>query len=332
MRHFPVFLTTGSRTVLLVGGGEAIAQKFRLVSRTDATIRIMSPTLTEELALAVARGDAHHHSAVFDPDALTGATLAIVSTGCAALDAAAADLARARGVLVNVVDRPHLSDVIMPAIVDRDPVVVAIGTEGTAPVLARQIKTRVERMLEPGLGRFARQIGEMRGRVAHRIAPKMRRRFWEWVMREPRHLFADGREDQAHARIESVLNDGEPPLLAAEGQITVLDPGSGAADLLSLRAVERLQTADLVIHDSNCPRGVLDLARRDAERVLIGGGAGPERWRGAYGARLARAAADRGQQVVWITDRNTAPALEAERIGAARTGDASPVVACAEDG
>ena len=291
MRHFPVFLATHAQTIVLVGGGEAIAQKYRLVSRANATIQIMAEDLTGELSNAVAEGAAQHSQAILDPEVFTGARLVIISTGCAALDAAAADLARARGALVNVVDRPHLSDVIMPAIVDRDPVVIAIGTEGNAPVLARQIKTRLEQMLEPGLGRFARQIGAMRADVSHRIAPSARRRFWEWVMREPRRLFASGQEDEATARIGSVLAHGEPPS-SSSGRITVLDPGTGAADLLSLRAVERLQTADLVIHDADCPRAILDLARRDADREVVGPDKGPRRWRRDYGARLAIAAAE----------------------------------------
>lgn len=311
MRHFPLFLNLEGARVVLVGGGEQIAQKSRLLVRTESRLEIVADRLEPELEALVASGRAVRTATVPSFAAFAGARLVVVATGCAALDAAAAQLARAAGAVVNVVDRPALSDAIMPAVVDRDPVVVAIGTEGTAPVLARRIKTLLETALEPELGRFAALAGTLRGRVAERVEPAARRRFWEWACDVPRRLFAEGRTGEAMAAIEAALAGGQAPGGSA-GRISVVNAGS-APDLLTLRAVERLQSADLVLHDPSCAAAILDLARRDAGRVALLSD-GPARWRGMSAARRAAAEAARGRQVVWLGN----PAEAAEAL--ARTG------------
>ena len=333
MRHFPLFLALEGARIVLVGGGEQVAQKTRLLGRVRARLEIMATELTPELDGLVAAGRITHIAAVLDPAAFAGARLVVVATGCAALDAAAADLARRAGALVNVVDRPALGDAIMPAIVDRDPVVVAIGTEGTAPVLARRIKTLLEAALEPGLGRFAALAGALRGRVAARVAPAERRRFWEWACDLPRRLLAEGREAEAMRAIEAALAAGAAPGSAA-GRISLVGIGAGAADLLTLRAVERLQGADLILHDARCPEAILDLARRDAARLALAPD-GPAAWRHLGAARLAIAEAAEGRQVVWLGDAaGAAKALgragaEFERVPGV---EPSAALALAEDG
>ena len=307
MRHFPLFIALEGARVLLVGGGEQVAQKARLLGRTRARLEIMATELTPELESLVASGRAMHAATALDPAAFAGAKLVFVATGCAALDAAAADLARRAGAIVNVVDRPALGDAIMPAIVDRDPVVVAIGTEGTAPVLARRVKTLLETALEPGLGRFATLAGALRGHVAAHIAPAERRRFWEWACDLPRRLFAEGREAEAFHAIDLALAAGAAPG-STEGRISLVETGAGAADLLTLRAVERLQGADLILHCAGCPQAILDLARRDAERLILDAD-GPAVWYSLRAARRAAAEAASGRQVVWLG--NAAEAADA---------------------
>lgn len=333
MRHFPLFLAMEDARILLVGGGEQVTQKARLLGRTCARLEIMASELGDELAALVAAGRASQIAAVLDPAAFSGARLVVVATGCAALDAAAADLARQAGVLVNVVDRPALSDALMPAIVDRDPVVIAIGTEGTAPVLARRIKTLLEAALEPGLGRFAASAGGMRAQVAARVAPAARRRFWEWACGLPRRLFAEGEEREALAAIEAALAAGSAPGIDT-GRISLVETGAGASDLLTLRAVERLQGADLVLHDADCPRAILDLARRDAGRVALPA-EGPAAWRGLAAARRAGTEAEGGRQVVWLGDAAAAAgALARAGVAFERVPAVQPSVALAlaEDG
>jgi uroporphyrin-III C-methyltransferase/precorrin-2 dehydrogenase/sirohydrochlorin ferrochelatase len=328
MRHFPLFLALDDARIVLVGGGEQIAQKARLLGRTGARLEIMAAGLTAELSGLVARGRATQITAVLEPAAFAGARLVFVATGCAALDAAAADLARRAGALVNVVDRPALSDAIMPAIVDREPVVVAIGTEGTSPVLARRIKTLLEAALEPELGRFAAFAGNLRARVAARVAAAERRRFWEWACGLPRRLFAEGRAAEAMAAIEAAVSDGAAPG-AAVGRVSLVETGAGASDLLTLRAVERLQGADLVLHDPDCPRAVLDLARRDAERFTLQ--ADVPAWRALGAARRGAAEAAAGRQVVWLGDAEAAAGALA-RSGVDFERVPSVALARAEDG
>lgn len=334
MKSFPLFVGMQGARVVIVGGGEPAAQKYRLLGRTPAAIDVMAPELTGELARLAQAGRIGHIARTLEPAAFAGARLVVVATGCAALDAVAADLARAAGALVNVVDRPALSDVTMPSIVDRAPVVVAIGTEGTAPVLGRQIKTRIEEMLEPSLGAFAAMLGRLRPRVAYRIASADRRRFWEWVMAVPRRLSAAGDRHGALGAIEEVLSSGEVPDRAA-GRVSLVSPGSGAADLMTLRAVERLQSADIVMHDADCPQGILELARRDAARQIVGPADGPEAWRLERGAQIAGAAAAAGAQVVWLIDAVDPAAARigdlAEIVPSARAEPASAVIARAED-
>ncbi|MEM6486716.1 MAG: NAD(P)-dependent oxidoreductase [Pseudomonadota bacterium] len=264
MKAFPLFLNVVDRPVVIVGGGEQAAQKARLAGKTDARLVLMAPALVPELAARVA-GGARHVPAVVDNGGFRGAPLAFVCTGCAGADAAIAAVAQDLGVLVNVVDRPDLCDVTTPAIVDRDPVVVAIGTEGTAPVLARQIKTALETLLEPSLGAFAAQMGRLRPAVERAVPRARRRAFWEWAFDTPRRLFTGGDTAAADRAIAGALQAGGPPSNRA-GLVSLVDVAHGEADLMTLRAVARLQSADLIVHQPAVPAAILELARRDAER------------------------------------------------------------------
>ncbi|MEM9044116.1 MAG: NAD(P)-dependent oxidoreductase [Pseudomonadota bacterium] len=264
MKNFPLFLNTVDETIIVVGGGEAAAQKCRLVSRSQARLRIMAVKLNDELAALVSSNRAEHIKAALDPGELH-ARLVIIATECAAFDAAAADLAREAGALVNVVDRPLLCDVNMPAIVDRDPVIVAIGTEGAAPVLARRIKSSLETMLEPGLGELAALAGRLRPEVAHRVAPRDRRAFWEWFFGPIRQTARELGLAESQAAVDQVLDTGQIPNRST-GRITLIEVPVRDPDLIPLRAVARLQSADHLATDDLTPKDILELARRDAER------------------------------------------------------------------
>ena len=174
MKTFLMFLKMEGRRVVVFGGDEEAAQKTRLMLKTDAEICILAGELNTELSALAAQGRVHHtNTPYFENCAMTFA-----ATGCPGANAAHAALAKAHGVLVNAVDQPDICDAHTPALVDRDPVVVAIGTEGTAPVLARRIKTQQETQLEPNLGRFAATMGRMRDAVAQRVHARERRAFW----------------------------------------------------------------------------------------------------------------------------------------------------------
>lgn len=298
MKTFPMFLKMENRHVVFVGGDEEAARKVRLILRTEAEILICAERLDAELAALVASGRAAHHPGAPAAHHFTGAALAFVATGDEASDTAAADLARAAGVPVNVVDRPELCDAFTPSIVDRDPLVIAIGTEGTAPVLARQVRTRLEEMLEPRLGHLAALAGRMRGLVEQTVPKENRRRFWAWAFNGgPRALHARGAEAEAARLLKEAAQAGHVPD-GGRGSIALVGAGPGARDLLTLRAVQRLQEADVIFYDRLVDPEVLDLARRDADRVFVGKEVGAHAWPQDRINGVIVAAARRGQRVV----------------------------------
>ncbi len=279
MKSFPMFIRTTGRRVVILGGGEQAAQKTRLILKSDANIEIAAPELDPELQGVVAQGRATWHSGRVTAAFFRDAAMGFIATGCPGLDASLHGLARVAGCPVNVVDQPALCDLTTPSIVDRDPVVVAIGSDGTAPVLARQIKTKVEELLPPTLGGLAAVAGRLRAAVAQRVPRPVRRAFWRWVFAEtPRELWARGAERDAVDTIKRAIASGGAPGVASHGSIALVGAGPGARDLLTLRAVARLQEADVIFYDRLVDPEVLELARRDADRVYVGKVVGTSAW------------------------------------------------------
>jgi uroporphyrin-III C-methyltransferase/precorrin-2 dehydrogenase/sirohydrochlorin ferrochelatase len=299
MKTFPMFLRMTGRRLIVVGGGEQAAQKVRLAQKTEADIIVVAPEPEAEF-----QGQADHGRIHLQPDAdaetFRNTALVFVATGCPGADAAWHGVAKAAGALVNVVDAPDLCDAITPSIVDRDPVVVAIGTEGTAPVLGRQIKTRIEQLLEPNLGRLAELAGALRDDVAQRVPRPKRRAFWRWVFGDaPRQAHAQGNEDAARVMIhETVVARGETGETSAS-MITLIAGAEGPGDLMTLRAVQRLQEADVIFHAPDTDPGVLELARRDAERVATGGRDTPD-WPVSRVLDRVRCASKTASRIVWL--------------------------------
>lgn len=299
MKAFPMFIRTSGRRVVIVGGDEEAAQKTRLIQKTDARIEIIAPKLDAELAGLVRSDRATHIQGHVGPEDFRGSALTFVATGCAGADAAFHALAKEGGALVNVVDRPELCDATTPSIVDRDPVVVAIGTEGTAPVLARKIKTEVETMLPPRLGSFAALLGQLRGAIAQNIAPKQRRAFWAWIINDaPARLHREGAEDEAARLLKTAISERSVPNGAGEGHIALVGAGPGSRDLLTMRAVKRLQEADIIFYDRLVDEEALEITRRDAERVFVGKIVGHHATTQESISRLIVAQAKKGRRVV----------------------------------
>ncbi len=298
MKTFPMFLQMAGRRVVIVGGGEQAAQKARLILKTEAEVEIWAPSLDPELADLTANGRVTHHAGPITPDRFSGTALVFVATGCPGMDMALHSLAKIGGATVNVVDQPALCDAITPSIVDRDPVVVAIGTEGTAPVLARQIKTKLEEMLEPRLGDLAALAGRMRTAASARLGPRARRDLWRWVFNDsPRQLFTGGAEREAAQMIKSAIETGEFGT-SKGGSVSLVGAGPGAKDLITLRGVQRLQEADVIYYDRLLDPEILELARRDAERIYVGKAPGCHSWPQEKITQTLVAAAKRGQRVV----------------------------------
>ncbi|MEM6565027.1 MAG: siroheme synthase CysG [Pseudomonadota bacterium] len=298
MKAFPMFIKTTGRRVVIVGGGEQAAQKARLMLKTDCDLVLVAEALDDELRDLVDDGRAQHEPCLA-AQVFQGAVMVFVGTGCPGFDAAAHDIAKAAGCLVNVVDQPTLCDITTPALVDRDPIVVAIGSEGTSPVLTREIKTRLEQMLPQNLGGLAALAGRLRAGVSQRVARSQRRALWAWVFKsEPRDLWVRGQERDAARAIKSAIAKGGPPKLQTAGSLALVGAGPGARDLMTLRAVERLQEADVIFYDRLVDDGVLELARRDAERVFVGKVVGAHAWSQDRINRLIIAEALKGKHVV----------------------------------
>ncbi|MBB3974788.1 siroheme synthase CysG [Hansschlegelia beijingensis] len=268
LSSFPAFHRVADRKVLIVGSGPAAAAKTRLLGETSARLVVISDRPGAELLADVARVKAHLLVEPFTPGHLEEAALAFAATEDEEQDRRIAEAARAAGVPVNVVDRPELCDFITPAIVNRAPLVVAVGTEGAAPVLARHVRARIEAMLAPELGRLAGLADGLRGTVARLLpAGEARRRFWARLFDGPVAARALS-GDIAGARSAAMRMMAEKP--DASGFVWLVGAGPGATDLLTLRAQRVLQEADVIVYDALVPEAVVAMGRRDAERISVG--------------------------------------------------------------
>ncbi|WP_222611789.1 siroheme synthase CysG [Shimia ponticola] len=298
MKAFPMFIRTTGRKVVIVGGGEQAAQKARLLLKTDAKLILVAKTLEDELQGLVDSGRAEQTTEL-SAELFQDSAMIFVGTGCPGFDAAAHGIAKLTGCPVNVVDQPDLCDMTTPAIVDRDPIVVAIGSEGTAPVLTRDIKTKLERMLPTNLGGLASLAGRLRGSVARQVPRDQRRAFWAWVFKgKAGEQWARGAEREAARDIKAAIAAGGAPKETGQGHISLVGAGPGARDLMTLRAVERLQEADVIFYDRLVDPDVLELARRDAERVFVGKQVGANAWPQDKICALIVAEARKGRNVV----------------------------------
>src|SRR5262245_6352762 len=269
MKYFPMFTHVDAAEVLVAGGGDAALQKVRLLLKTTARITLMAPTLNAELRALAARGALTHVPRLPEPADLDRQSLIYAATGDRALEASLFAAARARGIPINVVDAPELSTFLTPAIVDRDPIVVAIGTEGTAPVLAREIKSRLERWLPANFGALGQHASRLRRRVAQRIRdPQARRRLWERLFDGPfRRAVLSGASAEAERVVSRELAGAAR---TPNGRVALIGCGPGDPDLLTLKAVQRLQEADVLIVDRLVNPQILEYARRDARRIFVG--------------------------------------------------------------
>jgi len=271
MRYFPAFHDLSRRPSLVVGGGELAARKVRLLLKAGAQITLVAPAVGTELADLARDGKIQWRQATFHSSDIQGVGLVIGATGLPEVDEAVAEAAQAAGLPVNIVDRPELSSFITPAIIDRDPLVIGISSGGDAPILAREIRARLESLLPANLGRLARFAGAFRSAVAAQIGdPLQRRRFWERFFSGP---LADrvlaGDETGAREAMLGLVNGREAQRQEA-GSVSIVGAGPGDPDLMTFKALRRLQEADVVLYDKLVGPEIVDYARRDAERIYVG--------------------------------------------------------------
>ncbi len=262
--YFPVFARLDKEPVLLVGGGEVALRKARLLVKAGARLRVAAREVLPELA---ALPDVTVVGSEFAPEQLVGMRLCVAATDDAALNRRVAAAAEAAGIWVNVVDDPAHSRFITPAIIDRSPLLLAISSAGAAPVLARRLREQLETRLPATLGAVARFMGAARQRLKDQLPMMRRRAIWE--------QFLDRGGDEAvhrgdEAAAEAILNALVAENPAAVGEVYLVGAGPGDPDLLTFRALRLMQQADVVLYDRLVAPAILDLVRRDAERVFVG--------------------------------------------------------------
>jgi uroporphyrin-III C-methyltransferase / precorrin-2 dehydrogenase / sirohydrochlorin ferrochelatase len=271
LRYFPIFVDLAGRDVLIAGGGEKALQKLRLLIKTSARIRVVAETVSEEIGALAQERSVEVARRRFAAADVAGAVLVFAANDDPALDVEVAAAASAQDIPLNVVDGPRESTFIMPAIVDRDPVVVAIGTEGGAPILAREIKARIEAWLPARFGRVAQRAMVLRERVKQTIAdPVARRRLWEGLLQGAwRTAVLTGDDASADRELDRELAAARSGA-AAMGSVVLIGCGPGDPDLLTLKAQQRLQEADVLVVDRLVNPAILDYARREALRIDAG--------------------------------------------------------------
>jgi len=275
LNYFPVFFDLTGQKVLIVGGGEVALRKVSLLERTGALLTVVAPHIAPELMQRAAAGRLKLAIREFVAEDLEGARLVIVATSRRAVNRWIAKLSESRNIPVNVVDDREASRFIVPAIIDRDPVLVAVSTAGTSPVLARRLRERLEALIPQRIGEFASWLRELRGSARRQLRDTgERRRFFEALTDGPaaqRFMEGDG---HGARRIALKLLAATSAAPRAAGDVTLVGAGPGDPELLTLKALRALQDADLILHDRLVPDAILDLARRDAARICVGKAAG----------------------------------------------------------
>ncbi|HGM5254593.1 TPA: siroheme synthase CysG [Serratia marcescens] len=300
MDYLPIFADLKQRPVLVVGGGDVAARKVSLLQRAGAEIRIVAQSLSPELEQQRQQGRVLWLGKTFDPQQLDDVFLAIAATDDNALNAAVFAEADKRRVLANVVDDQPRCSFIFPSIIDRSPLVVAVSSSGQAPVLARLLREKLEALLPASLGQMAQVAGRWRGQVKQRLASiGERRRFWENTFGGRfATLVANGQTAQAERQLEQDLHRFAAGDEGAQGEIALVGAGPGDVGLLTLRGLQVMQQADVVLYDHLVSGEILDLVRRDAERICVGKRAGAHSVIQEETNRLLVELAQQGKRVV----------------------------------
>lgn len=273
MDHLPIFLNLKGRRALVLGGGLAAARKTELLLRAGCGVTVIAPELSEDFARLDGQEEIDHRLGPVVSEDLAGCTIAYGAAEDAAANEHLHALASEAGVPVNVVDRPDLCDFIMPAIVDRAPVLAAVSSGGAAPLLTRHLKARLESAIPAAYGRLARFAGAQRDRVYKTIPDARKRlRFWEDFLTGPvaEYLFS-GQDKAAETLLDEMLTEAaegadRPPV----GEVYLVGAGPGDPDLLTFRALRLMQQTDVVLYDRLVGEGILNLVRRDATRIYVG--------------------------------------------------------------
>jgi len=270
MEQLPIFLSVTDQLCVVVGGGEIATRKVAQLLRAGALVRVIAPELCRNLQKFRDEGRIEHVARPYQEGDLEEAFLGFAATDREEVNHAVAAAGRELQVPVNVVDHPEDGSFIMPSIIDRSPVVVAVSTGGASPVRARLIRSRLESVIPAGYGRLAELAGRFREKVKQAFAlPADRRRFWDHVLQGgvAERVFS-GHMQEAEVLLERELASGA--LQPGMGEVYLVGGGPGDPDLLTFRALRLMQQADVVVYDRLVAKAVLDMTRSDAERIYVG--------------------------------------------------------------
>ena len=270
MDYFPVFVKLKDQDCLVVGAGEIAARKIELLARAGARITVIA----EKISPAVSSLEASCHLNLlqksFIPADLRGFRLVVSATDNKETNQLVAKTAEEQNILVNVVDNPELCSFIFPAIIDRSPIIAAVSSGGAAPVLARLLRAKIESIIPPAYGQLARLAEKFRTVVKQHIKePAQRRIFWENIFQgSVAELVFSGNEQEAERQLQQTLIKQKDSI--GFGEVYLVGAGPGAPDLLTFRALRLMQQADVVVYDHLVSPEILDLARRDSEKIYVG--------------------------------------------------------------
>ncbi len=270
MHALPIFMNITNRRCVVIGGGEVASRKVIMLLKANAAITLYSPEVCPALQVLSEAKTITHIKANFEPSQLTDACLVIAATDVDEVNTAVSIAAKAQNIPVNVVDSPALCTFTMASIVERSPIVIAISSEGNAPVLARYLRTKIETMLPAGYGRIASIAGEFRDKVKAKYTTSQARRiFWEGVLQGPIvERILSGQEAAARNSLNELLSNKSPA--SHNGEVYLVGGGPGDPDLLTFRALRLMQQCDVCVYDKLVSPEVLELVRRDAELIYVG--------------------------------------------------------------
>jgi uroporphyrin-III C-methyltransferase/precorrin-2 dehydrogenase/sirohydrochlorin ferrochelatase len=265
---FPAFFRIEGKSVAVIGNGDEALAKARLLLNTRASITVIAEAPSTALMALIIQNDIRHIAQAFEPSLIAGMTLVFAATGDAAEDCRIVAAARELKIPANAVDQPNECDFLTPAIINRAPVAVAIGTEGAGPVLAQMIRAQIDQILSPSLGRLARLANLYRDAVEHMLPKGVARRvFWRrFFSGDVAQSVYSGKFADAEREATRLLNT----LGEVKGHVWLVGAGPGAEDLLTLRAQRVMMEADVLVYDALVPQAIVDMGRRDAERISVG--------------------------------------------------------------
>ncbi|AWL11054.1 Uroporphyrinogen-III C-methyltransferase [Saliniradius amylolyticus] len=269
MQYFPLFVDTNNLNALVVGAGEVAARKIELLLKTQASITVVAPWACNTVLAMAEQGQIVLHSREYTPEDLAGQQLAFIATNDEALNAEICEQAKAQNILANVVDNQPLCRFITPSIIDRSPIVIAMVSGGVAPVLLRYLRQKLEAILPRRLSRLGQFAERFRDKVKARFdTVNQRRNFWEQIFDgDIAEKVLQGDDASADVMMERQLSEAKAE---EQGEVYLIGAGPGDPELLTFRALRLMQKADVVVYDRLVSEDIMELVRRDAEKIYVG--------------------------------------------------------------